>query len=121
MIASYSSDLGQPTLSRFTIESKYGCITLNYHLDKLHCQFSQFQALNGQNAIIDLDKEKVPLLKLESLEMLLAAILNSSQEKNWLLELLQPIMQISRLIESASFSGFQSRQFAQSLNALMIK
>jgi AAA15 family ATPase/GTPase len=105
IIASYSADLGQATLCTFRIESQYGCITLSYEENILRCQLSQFQELKGQNAQIKLDREQVPPLKLKSIEMLLAAILNASQEKILLLELLQPIMQMSRLIESVSFGG----------------
>ena len=105
IIASYSADLGQATLCTFSIESQYGCITLNYEKKNWRCQLSQFQELKGQNVQIDLDKKQVPLLKLQSIEMLLAAILNSSPEKILLLELFQPIMQISRLIESVAFGG----------------
>jgi energy-coupling factor transporter ATP-binding protein EcfA2 len=105
VVANYSSDLGQASLGKFTIESNYGCIELIYGSNNLHCQFSHFKALNGQNIKIDLDKDKLPPLKLESIEMLLAAIINYSQEKILLLELLQPIMQISRLIESVSLGG----------------
>lgn len=105
IIASYSANLGQATLCKFHVESQDACITLNYEEKNWRCQLSQFQALKGQNIQIDLDGEQVPPVKLKSLEMLLAAILNASEEKILLLELLQPIMQISRLIESVSFAS----------------
>ncbi|HAI68380.1 MAG TPA: hypothetical protein DCM38_02965 [Gammaproteobacteria bacterium] len=105
IIARYSANLGQATLCTLRIESQYGCITLNYEDNTLRCQLSQFQELKGQNAQIDLDREQIPPLKLKSIELLLAAILNASEDKILLLKLLQPIMQMSRLIESVSFAG----------------